>query len=568
MKDKNLFVSIVHVPEIHHENGWENFLWLQNCARQYGAKATIGVKKELLSESFVVEQLLDYRKQGDEIALLLNIEQNEEGKSTIDNGFAAYKKAFGEYPASVLSSRQDAPLWKYIKEKYPEVTAGIGFAFEEGDHVYHGHQIFNREWMDFCEGTPWWPFWPSAQNKQCPGAPGNNIEIMNFPWLVRDMIMSFLGRDDFYSSEIGDLLRSKVIDEKDDSYLKRFFEAYAKQLKYNPYSFYLVLQESGWLSPGPKVFEEPHELYKVLYEKYFSEIFSQYPNLSYVTLSEYSDWHKKAFNMENPPTVCVWEDIIYDSGKQYVWYQDDKARLLFDADQGASILDLRPYIANIAKYRGSDSKDLWDGSYPFLIQSFHRCNSGHKCELRIGKELYRLAEQECRLENVLRTEESVEFIFEPILWKAPNAELSVQTHYKIDRRKDFRLEINRIIKGTLPQNETLRVKEHFTGCWGTDSHPVSLKGIMLSLKGGETDENIEYAYKARTNEMSGASSAEVIFPEYNFKLSLVPEEKCSCFIKEGDINHNFYELGCERELHGKLVNEAVKTIIFLQPGKL
>lgn len=559
MENKNIFVSVVHVPEIQYENGWENFIWQQDCARRYGVNVTIGTKASLLSEDYIVKKFMEYQAEGDEIALVLNIIEGEEGEKSIDKCFEAYKQAFGKYPSALLSSRQDAKLWKYIKGKYPEVIAGIGFAFEEGDHVFHGHQIFNMEWMDFCEGTPWWPFWPSGSNKQCPASNDENgIEIMNFPWLVRDMIMSVLGRDDFYSSEIGDLLRSKLIDENDYSYLTRFFDACIDQIKYNPYTFYLMLQESGWLSPGPRVFEETHEVYKELYEKYFSEVFSRHEGIRFVTLSEYAQWHKNEFKGKNEPTVCVWDDIIYDSGKQYTWYQDANARLLFDSDRGASIVDFRPYSARIEKSRGSDSKYLWDGSYPYLIQSYHRCNSIHKCIIETGSESFNLAETESLLEDVQRLGNYTEFVFEPVVLKAACGELKIRTTYKINR-ENFCLEISRRVEGSATGK--IRVVEDFTGCWGTDSHPVPLNGIQLAIKSGNDYTEIDYAYLARRIALENADSAEVLIPEADFKLRLVPENKSRCFIKEGDINSSFYELGTDSEIE---VGKTVKTYIYLE----
>jgi hypothetical protein len=344
-----------------------------------------------------------------------------------------------------------------------------------------------------------------------------------------------------------------LIDENDFSYLKRFFDVYVDQAKHNTHTFYSMLQESGWLCPGPRVFEETHEVYKYIYEKYFTEIFASRDDLVFVTLAEYAKWHKNEFKMENPPTVCVWDDIIYDSGKQYTWYQDQNARLLFDSDQGGSLVDIRPYVANIEKYRGSDSKDLWDASYPFLIQFFHRCNSIYKCE------------KESKLKELLRTEDSSEFIFEPVELKTSIGALSVQTSYKINR-ESFKLEVRRALKGKLSGEVSVKVREHFTGCWAADAHPSSLKGLELVLKAGDAERKLSYAYKSREIELDAASSAEVFFPVEGFRLSLIPEKDCKCFVKEGNINYNFYELGVESDIEKSVFDETIRTDLVVAPS--
>src|SRR6185369_3297486 len=86
---------------------------------------------------------------------------------------------------------------------------------------------------------------------------------------------------------------------------------------------------------------------------------------------EFARWFRKNRGIDKPE-VSLWKDVLCGSKKQVFWYVDSSFRATVDPNQNGAIVDLRPYVARLDRTVGTDSKNLYDGSYPFVLHAQYR----------------------------------------------------------------------------------------------------------------------------------------------------------------------------------------------------
>lgn len=592
-KEEKRFVSIVQVANANPSQGylgvdeWDVFKWQQDCAHRYNLPVTVAITYPVLLNPDWIEDLKGWVKNyGDEVSFYFdtfiipewkcsnNFFHNlpvVEKRKVIDMSFRKFYSVFGKYPASIAFFQFDAPTLNYIKKKYPDVKAAITSCFEEGmNAAYRGHKFRDSrlEFINCTEGSPWWPWIPFKENSLCPaGEEDEKIDIVSIPWLVRDMILSFDSRNDFYSSELGDLLRSKSVKEGDISYVHRFFDEYMTQAQYNEgYAFYMMLQEANWFAETLQCYDEPPAVFKKLYEEYLSYLATKMREgaAKFVYLGEFADWFKTYFNNSTPKTICLWNDIRFHSGKQYLWYLDENFRILFALNQGGSITDFRPYVAKIKKSVGIDSPDLWDHTYPYLIQGHHRHCSIFKCLISYQEETVDLSEKIVKLKQITRGDKETKIELAPVRINFSNLSFNLQTTYTIKKGATIEVERN-IIESS--SDAEVNIEEHFVGCFGTEDSPTNLKGIKLIL---QTEDKFElnYEHHGRKIVKEDVKSSGVYIPEIALSLTLVPDEKAKeGFVWEGSFTNCYYTLGIKNSVNLKDNRKSITRLV-LKKGNI
>ena len=583
-------IAIIHIPEVFegHPEMWETFLWQQDCAHRQGLKVTLIVPYDIFRNPSWAERLKAYEREfGDEIGLEFGLNGELQKKfgardsfyhlplskrwEVIRFLFEEFRRAFGRYPTTVASIQMDAPTLKFIKEKYPKVEAAIATCFEEGVNVYHG---CTPAWFNFNEGGPWWPWLPSKYNSLAPAAnPEENIGIVGIPWLNRDMIQSFDSRNDWYSSELGDLLRSKSVSEGDMSYLYNFINQWLEQARYNRgFSFYTMLQESSWLDPRkPPIYDEPYYVARKLYEKYLAFLArkrDEDPSVEVMCLTEFAKWFKGSgpgrADQGQQPYVCLWRDIRFASGKQYLWYIDGNLRLTIDMNRGGSIVDLRPYVARVEKFTGIDSPHLYDGSYPYIVQAHHRNHSIYTCWVSSRGFRVPLSSRRTRCSDVSREEGLVRVETEPVLLDLNGLVVRLRTNYII--HSDGTLMVEREIVDSSDRSAQITLEEELTGCQGTTDYPADMRGVRLRLC-GEDDQELEFSYLGRELEAPNVRWIGAYIPQIDCSLILRPlEEPASGWIEEGYLFKPFFTLKLIKTIAAEKGNKVISNLLLEKGG--
>ena len=583
-------ISIVHIPEVFegHPEMWESFLWQQDCAHKYGLKVSLIVSYNTFCNPPWAEKLKTYEREfGDEIGLEFGLNGELQKKFGVKGSFyhlpltkrwevirflfEEFRRAFGRYPTTVASIQMDAPTLRLIKKKYPEVKAVIATCFEEGVNVYHG---CNPAWFNFNEGGPWWPWLPSKYNSLAPAAnPEEEIGLVGIPWLNRDMIQSFDSRNDWYSSELGDLLRSKSVSEDDMDYLYDFTDQWLEQARYNGgFSFYMMLKESSWLDPRkPPIYDESYHVARKLYEEYLAFLArkrKEDSSVEVMCLTEFAKWFRGSelgrAGQGQQPYVCLWRDIRFASGKQYLWYIDGNLRLTIDMNRGGSIVDLRPYVAKVEKFTGVDSPHLYDGSYPYIIQAHHRNHSIYTCWVTAGGFRVPLFSKRTRCSDVSREEGLVRVETEPVLLDLNGLVVRLRTNYVI--HSDGTLVIEREIVDSSDRSAQITLEEELTGCWGTTDYPADMRGIRLKLC-KEDNQELEFSYLGRELEAPNIRWAGVYIPQIDCSVILRPlEGPASGWIEEGYLSKPFFTLKLIKTIAAEKGNKVISNLLLKKGG--
>lgn len=472
--------------------------------------------------------------------MMLHLHTFENQKKIVTIMFEKFKEAFGYYPTSMATYYISSPILTWIKENYPDFKIAVINCLDEGIHMYDGNR---HGWNLFCEGSPWGAYYPSKDNSMCPAKNEKDaIGIIGVQHLSRDMIMAHIARDDCFSSHSANVQRGMVNKGKECKYLYDFFEEWQKQESYNDIVYYNTFVGPGWLTDGKnfeETLEDSRDLYCQTLQIYKDNV--DKGKLIVCTMSEYADVHMSSCGYD---TVDVnhWHDLLYGSKRELFWYCDSNFRMTVDPNLGGAIVDLRPYAGRLRITPGSDTENMWDGSYPYMLHNWHR-EAYHTCIIG-GTDLYEhrtTAEKVEKLKNgeVLLTLKPVEIDIE-------DDEVSVVSSFLF--KKDGSVRIGRkIISSTNPSKE-YPLQEKFIGSVGTGVLPQDFRGVQLSVNKGDERLIISTNYEDRIISMEGAESVSAFLPQLNAGITLSPEAKDTCCTaEEGYMFHPYYTLICEHK---------------------
>lgn len=552
------------------------FIFQQDTAHKNGLKTTIEMTyASLFSDEAVRLAKEHHEKYGDEIGLsLLGLPckefrekyktkdfciwmfSSEDKRSIVDDVFEKFYECFGFYPKSTGSYYMDAELTSYIKEKYPEVVCAVATCWEEGPKAYH---TCNNSWYTLMDGGPWAPWIPSKQNTHAPAKSAEEDSgIVAIPHLSRDLLACYDGNGSNFGTHPQNVLRGMIYEGDKFPYLYNLIDQYRHLAKYNNgIAYNMMFVGPGWLNKLGR-WEAPYELLAKSYEDglaYYGRLKSE-GRLVDMTMEEFAHFYRENKTYEEPE-CALWRDILYGSNKQVFWYCDPYMRAGIDMNQGGAIFDLRPYVSKLDWKYGIGTKHIQDVSYPFLIQMNYRAgyftHYAGEGTIRSCKITWNGQETDmclCRTKahfshegkNRILTLEPVDIVFDGISAK-------IQTIITFEEGSS-QIKYERKILEISKPDEKIEIHEYLTACYGTTEYPEDMTEVVLTATGAEGIKTIEYAYKNRTENVSGVSELTAVIPPIETEVSLKceREDECTGYCTEGYAFSPMFTLGMKKKL--------------------
>lgn len=557
------------------------FLFQQETAHKNGLKTTIEMTyASLFSDEACRLAKEHHEKYGDEIGLsLLGLPCKEfrdkyktkdfciwmfsieDKKSIVDDVFGKFYERFGFYPKSTGSYYMDAELTNYIKEKYPEVVCAVATCWEEGPKAYH---TCNNSWYTLMDGGPWAPWIPSKQNTHAPAA--NKEEdsgIVAIPHLSRDLLACYDGNGSNFGTHPQNVLRGMIYRDGEYPYMFNLVDQYRHLAKYNDgIAYNMMFVGPGWLNKLGR-WESPYELLAKSYEDglaYYGQLKKE-GKLVDMTMEEFAHFYRENKHYTQPE-CALWKDILYGSKKQVFWYCDPYMRAGIDMNQGGALFDLRPYVSKLDWKYGIGTKRVQDVSYPFLIQMNYRAgyftHYAGEGTIRSCKISWKGQETDmclCRTKAHFSQEDNKRILtLDPVDIEFDGLSAKIQTVITFEEGSS-RIDYRREILELSDENEKLDITEYITACYGTTEYPEDMTEITLNAVGREGTKTIPYAYKNRTEEVTGVKSLHASIPPIETGVTFGCKEDAEGYITEGYAFSPMFTLGIKKSLaKGEVLN--------------
>ena len=551
--ENRFVVNIIHRPELSpeyaekalgngkgvREESLDIFRFQQDCAHKYGLKTTIQITyASLFSDTVINLAKEEHEKYGDEIGLsLLGLPcpqfkekyktedfciwmfDDKTKEAIIDDVFSMFYEKFGFYPQSTSSYFLDAYTINYIKKHYPSVKCAVATCWEEGPKAYH---TCNNSWYTFMDGGPWNPWIPSKVNSHCPAASAEDDSgIVAIPHLSRDLMACFDGNGSNFGTHPQNVLRGMIYykenGEYEYPYLYNLIDQYRHLGKYNNgYSYNMMFVGPGWLNRRGR-WEAPYELLAKSYDdamKYYGKLKNE-GKLIDMTMSEFADFYRQCHPDYSRGECALWKDILYGSNKEYFWYADPNMRTCLDFNQGGAMIDLRPYVARIPQKTGIGTENVYDASYPYLIQINYRAGffthyagagTIKSCKVHFRGESTDLCL--CRTMAVYeKISGGVRLTADPVTVNLGGKDIVIQSVFTF-AEGEGKLITQRNILNDLG-GEAVTFEEYFTGAFGTTEYQADMTKLTLGVDG----ESMPYTYHGKTIEIPNAQRAFVTIPD-------------------------------------------------------
>ncbi len=595
-----LALNIIHRPELSPEyaeralggkrdvrdESLDIFLFQQESAHEQGLKTTIQITyASLFSDKIVEIAKQHHEKYGDEIGLsLLGLPckqfkekyktedfciwmfDEETKKEIVDDCFGLFHEKFGFYPESTGSYFLDAFTINYIKAKYPSVKCAVATCWEEGPKAYH---TCNNSWYTFMDGGPWNPWIPSKVNSHCPAeSEEDDSGIVAIPHLSRDLMACFDGNGSNFGTHPQNVLRGMIYyeDEKGTEYpyLYNLIDQYRHLAKYNDgFCYNMMFVGPGWLNKAGR-WESPYERLAKSYKdvmKYYGRLKKEGKCVD-MTMSELADYYRSTHRYHDPESA-LWKDILYGSDKEYFWYADWRMRCCLDFNQGGAMIDLRPYVARIPQKTGIGTDNVYDASYPYLIQANYRAGyfthyagagTIESCKVHYKGQTADLCL--CRtMASFERRPDGVEIKTNPVTVSLAGLDIVIQSTFFFPNCSTGIINIKREILNDL-HGEEVELEEYFTGGFGTTEYQPDMSNIRFETytdNGGKKEsKNMQFAYKGRKITMGHGKTngAVAVIPDIQTKVGLHGEEADTCSAEEGIAFSPVYHLRVGKNMKG------------------
>ena len=597
--ENKFIVNIIHRPELSPEyaeralgkgegvrdESMDIFRFQQDCAHKYGLKTTIQITyASLFSEEIIRQAKEEHEKYGDEIGLsLLGLPcpefrekyhtedfciwmfDEKRKEEIIDDVFGKFYEKFGFYPASTGSYFLDAYTINYIKKKYPSVKCAVATCWEEGPKAYH---TCNNSWYTFMDGGPWNPWIPSKTNSHCPASDeADDAGIVAIPHLSRDLMACFDGNGSNFGTHPQNVLRGMIYynenGEYEYPYLYNLIDQYRHLAKYNDgYAYNMMFVGPGWLNRRGR-WEAPYELLAKSYDdgmKYYGKLKAE-GKLVDMTMSEFADYYRSTHKEYGRGECALWKDILYGSRKSYFWYADPAMRMCLDFNQGGALIDLRPYVARIPQETGIGTDNVYDASYPYLIQINYRAGyfthyagagTIKSCKVTYHGETADLCL--CRtMARYERIEGGVRLTADPVTVTLDGQDIVIESVYTIPDGAGEIFTERRILSDL--GGEEVTFEEYFTGAFGTTEYQADMSRVTLAVG----CEEMTYSYLGRNLTAGEGNVASVTIPDVCTKVSMGGD--CdSALVEEGIAFSPVYHI----RLRKSITKGAVKTWLRLQ----
>ena len=543
-----MILNILHRPE--RSDRRELFELEQAFAHDNGIRTTILMTAESLSDPSQVALAREHAAAyGDEIGLsfhglghasivdLVGYAQEAlwlyslaHKRIVLEFLIGTFRDRFGFTPTGVASYHFDSSTMRILREVAPEVRAAVAGCFEEGVRVFHG---CNHSWYLFNEGMPWGPWYPSKSHTLRPAADEDDwCGVVAVPHLMRDMVLSYEGRNDFWASHPPNVMRGMGYEGEDCPYDRNLIDMFRRQESLNDgYSYYNSFVSTAWLAEHHAIDDSPlvaQSLYRQQLE-YLGEL-KRRGEVEDMTLTGFADWYRSNRPIGGSEAYFA-KEMLYGSGKHYFWFVDRDQRVLLDATQGGSIGDLRPYAGRVAVETGPESPSLCYGSYPYLIQSQHRTGMPNHSQdgsrstalVTVNGVVYDLGEFPTRIESVDRAADVTRVEFTAV-------EVGGEGGALLKTTVEFLPAGSTVIRRTLLRapGGSVAVTERVKMAPGITEYPQSLAGVTFGVGGGSAGatvsdgQRMEYRYDGRRVELDPVSgaSAWACFPSLSTRAEL------------------------------------------------
>lgn len=556
-------VNIIHRPELSPEyaekalgkganvqdESLDIFLFQQECAHKYGLKTTIQITYASLFSDEIVRLAKEHNRiYGDEIGLsLLGLPckqfkdkyktedfciwmfDDDTKRQIVDDVFGLFYQKFGFYPQSTGSYFLDAYTINYIKQNYPSVKCAVATCWEEGPKAYH---TCNNSWYTFMDGGPWNPWIPSKVNSHCPAMDeSEDSGIVAIPHLSRDLMACFDGNGSNFGTHPQNVLRGMIYYDDNGSieypYLYNLVDQYRHLAKYNDgYAYNMMFVGPGWLNKRGR-WEAPYELLAKSYDdgmKYYGTL-KQQGKLIDMTMAEFADFYRQKHPNYNQAECALWKDILYGSNKQYFWYADPFFRTCLDFNQGGAMIDLRPYVARIEQKTGIGTQNVYDASYPYLIQINYRAgfftHYAGAGTIKSCKVSFRGEETDLCLLRTLakyqKVDDCVKITTNPVTVTLGGKDITIQSVFTFIEGTGVLVTERNLL--TDVGDEPVTFTEYFTGGFGTTEYQADMTNITL----GVDEQTMQYSYHGRKITSEG-SIAFVTIPDVATTIQMGGDE--------------------------------------------
>ena len=597
--DNKFVVNIIHRPELSPEyaekalgkgkgvrdESLDIFRFQQDTAHKYGLKTTIQITYASLFSDVIIDLAKkEHEEFGDEIGLsLLGLPcpefkakyhtedfciwmfDDKRKEEIIDDVFGKFFEKFGFYPESTSSYFLDAYTINYIKKHYPSVKCAVATCWEEGPKAYH---TCNNSWYTFMDGGPWNPWIPSKVNSHCPAANAeDDCGLVAIPHLSRDLMACFDGNGSNFGTHPQNVLRGMIYynenGEFEYPYLYNLVDQYRHLAKYNDgYSYNMMFVGPGWLNRRGR-WEAPYELLAKSYEdgmKYYGKLKAE-GKLVDMTMSEFADYYRTTHPDYNRGECALWKDILYGSNKEYFWYADPSMRTCLDFNQGGAMIDLRPYVARIPQECGIGTPNVYDASYPYLIQINYRAGffthyagagTVKSCKVHFRGESADLCL--CRTMAVYeKINGGVKLTADPVTVTLAGQDIVIQSVFTFEEGTGTVITERRILNDLGDAEVTF--EEYFTGGFGTTEYQADMSDLTL----GVDDASMPFAYLGRKVEGKNAARAYVTIPAVQTVVEMGGDNDFAQ-VEEGIAFSPVYHL----RLRKTITKGAVRTWLKLQ----
>ncbi|HWL17803.1 MAG TPA: hypothetical protein VNR00_19490 [Opitutus sp.] len=433
-----------------------------------------------------------------------------------------FREVFGRTPQAIGSYILDAATLNFLRTEFPEIRTAIVSCFEEGLKMYHGN---NRQWHLFSEGGPWGIYQPSRNNHLCPAKDeADAVGIVALPHLNRDMVLSLTSRDDLFASHPVNLVRAMANDGDRCDYLLHFIDQWLDQLNYNDCVYYSLFVSPPWLAAGHPFSPDPGAARRLYGESlaYLADRRSA-GLVCDQTVSETGEWYRQRQPL-NRPEVNLWRDILCGSRREMFWYVDAFFRLTIDLNAGGTLCDLRPLAGQVDGNMGADTKNLWNGNYPYLISSEHRGGvaAGPRQTAEVRYRGARVAFSAARTTGrVTRGQEGgPELVTEPLTLNVGDVEVTVASVFRFPGGGV--VEIERRLLAVSDPSAKIELAETHRGCWGTTEYPEDMRGIVLAVETADQRSELVYAYGARPLRVDAPKRVSAALPSVRCEVALEP----------------------------------------------
>jgi hypothetical protein len=275
---------------------------------------------------------------------------------------------------------------------------------------------------------------------------------------------------------------------------------------------------------------------------------------------EFARWYRKNRGV-NKPDVSLWKDVLCGSEKQIFWYSDASMRATVDPNMNGAIVDLRPYVARLDRTVGTDSPNLYDGSYPFVLHAQYRggwpsfLDSKSMISGGIGlngeTKYFRNYRTQCSFKE---DKDGVAVEMEPVTIEFKDASVEVQT--TVFLRKGGRIGVKRkVLKSSQPE-AAYEIVEYMNGVFGTTEYPTDLRKVTMRAGKGSESVALEVRYTGQTLELPGAELVQARVPDVSTALEMTSDlPSPSGFIRDATPTSPMYSFGYSGKL--KLNQESL-----------